>query len=121
MHRKIAHQNGTESQKGGSATGKFPVGVELGRRLVALFWWAGRQRCWTLTWSGWVGALPGWLAVEVWREALDVDRIVNFIAARSRISGNSSNIYGSLPLSINPFLKLGIVIDLADYAQRLII
>ena len=64
MHRKIAHQNGTESQKGGFATGKFPVGVELGRRLVALFWWAGRQRCWTSAWSGWVGALPGRLAVE---------------------------------------------------------
>ena len=49
MHRKIAHQNGTEDQKSGFVTGKFPVGVELGRRLVALFWRAGRQRCWTST------------------------------------------------------------------------
>ena len=59
--------------------------------------------------------------MEVWREALGADRVANFIAARSRISGNSTNIHGSLSLSFNPFLKLGIVIDLADSTQRLII
>ena len=42
MHRKIAHYFGTKIQKNGFATGKFPVGVELGGRLVALFWRAGR-------------------------------------------------------------------------------